>query len=284
MSASTIPEPQPGAPPPAESVPFPRPTAGSPLESFGWMLKFFWRTLTGITSGRVLRFVGEVIRQAGRLITSSLLVIIGLCVALGLETGVEGAYAAHTVGAAPVTGAASALGDLREAAPLAFGIMMAAKVSTGYVAEIGAMRISEEIDALDVMGLDSLVFLGCTRLLGMWLVIPFVFGISIASAFLASYYAAVIQLGVVSSGGFLKIFWEFQTPADYLYAGIKAMAMATWVVLVGCYYGYNAGGGPVGVGAATARAMAANILGVIAISMLGTALFWGGNPGLPIGG
>jgi len=256
----------------------------SPLASFGWMLKFFWRTITGIASGRVFRFTGEVLRQSGVLVSGSLLVILGLCVALGLETGIEGAYAARSVGAAPVTGAAAALGDLREAAPLAFGIMMGAKVSTGYVAEIGAMRISEEIDALDVMGFDSLVWLACTRLLGMWLVIPFVFALSIASAFLASYYSAVIQLGVVSAGGFLKIFWEFQTPSDYLYAGIKAMAMATWVVLVGCYYGYNASGGPVGVGRATAQAMAANILGVIAISMLGTALFWGANPGLPIGG
>ncbi len=256
----------------------------TPITSFGWMLKFFWRMLLGVWSGRVLRFVGESVRQAGTLITGSLFVILGLCVALGLETGVEGAYAARAVGAAPVTGAAAALSDLREAAPLAFGIMMGAKVSTGYVAELGAMRISEEIDALDVMGFDSLLFLASTRLLGMWLVIPFVFAISIAAAFLASFYSAVIELGVVSAGGFLKIFWEFQTPADYLYAGIKAMTMATWVVLVGCYYGYNASGGPVGVGRATAKAMAANIIGVIAISMLGTALFWGGNPGLPIGG
>ena len=256
----------------------------SPLASFGWMLKFFWRAITGVWSGRILKFFGETLRQAGILITGSVFVILGLCVALGLETGVEGAYAARSVGAAPVTGAAAALGDLREAAPLAFGIMMGAKVSTGYVAEIGAMRISEEIDALDVMGFDSLLFLVSTRLLGMWLVIPFVFAVSIASAFAASFYSAVIELGAVSAGGFLKIFWEFQTPADYLYAGIKAMTMATWVVLVGCYYGYNASGGPVGVGRATAQAMVANILGVIAISMIGTALFWGGNPGLPIGG
>jgi phospholipid/cholesterol/gamma-HCH transport system permease protein len=80
------------------------------------------------------------------------------------------------------------------------------------------------------------------------------------------------------------IFWQFQNPPDLLYSVIKAMAEATMIVLVGAYYGYNASGGPVGVGRATAQSMVLNIVGVHLVGMLGTQLFWGGNPRAPIGG
>ena len=89
----------------------------------------------------------------------------------------------------------------------------------------------------------------------------------------------VQQIGEVSSGGFFLIFWMFQNPPDLLYSVIKAMAMATVIVLVGCYYGYNAGGGPVGVGTATAKSMVFNIVLVHLIGMLGTQVFWGPTRG-----
>src|SRR5207244_7568819 len=140
-----------------------------------------------------------------------------------------------------------------ELVPYAFGYMMAAKVGTRIVAELGSMRISDEIDALEVMGINSMVFLCGTRLLASWLVLPFMYIAAIGAGFFASYLAVVLQIGEVSSGGFLLIFWMFQNPPDLLYSVIKAMAMATVIVLVGCYYGYHAGGGPVGVGRATAK-------------------------------
>ena len=92
------------------------------------------------------------------------------------------------------------------------------------------------------------------------------------------------QLGYVSSGGYLLIFWQFQNPADFLYSLIKGMTMATAIVLVGCYYGYNASGGPVGVGRATAKSMVLNLILVHLIGMFGTQVFWGGNARAPIGG
>jgi phospholipid/cholesterol/gamma-HCH transport system permease protein len=152
------------------------------------------------------------------------------------------------------------------------------------VAELGSMRISDEIDALEVMGISGMTFLCGTKLLASWLVLPFVYLISIGCGFLASYIAVVQQIGDVSSGGYFLIFWEFQNPPDLLFSLIKAMAMATMIVLVGCYYGYNASGGPVGVGTATAKSMVLNLVGVHLIGMLGTQLFWGANPRAPIGG
>jgi phospholipid/cholesterol/gamma-HCH transport system permease protein len=146
------------------------------------------------------------------------------------------------------------------------------------------MRISEEIDALEVMGFDSVLFLCATRLLAAWLVLPFMYVAAIGAGFFASYLTVVEQVGDVSSGGYLLIFWMFQNPPDLLYSLIKAMSMATVIVLVGCYYGYNASGGPVGVGTATAKSMVVNLIMVHLIGMLGTQLFWGANPRAPIGG
>jgi phospholipid/cholesterol/gamma-HCH transport system permease protein len=94
----------------------------------------------------------------------------------------------------------------------------------------------------------------------------------------------VQQVAAVSSGGYFLIFWQFQNPPDFLFSLIKAMFMATAIVLVGCYYGYNAHGGPVGVGTATAKSMVLNLVLVHLIGALGTQVFWGANPRAPIGG
>ena len=245
----------------------------------------FCSTVVGeIFTLKVFRFFGEALRQAGLLILSSTLVIWGLIFIIGLQCGIEGAYFNRSVGSPAYAGVFAAWCDLRELVPYAFGYMMAAKVGTGIVAEIGSMRISDEIDALEVMGISSMTFLCATRLLAAWLVLPFMYLAGIGAGFFASYLAVVEQIGEVSSGGYSLIFWMFQNPPDLLYSVIKAMAMATVIVLVGCYYGYTASGGPVGVGTATAKSMVLNIVLVHLIGMLGTQLFWGANPRAPIGG
>ena len=254
------------------------------VASAGEIAKFCARVVREVYGGRVLRFFGEALRQSGILILGSGLVIWGLAFILGLTCGIEGAYFSRSVGAPSQAGVFSAWCDLREVMPYAFGYMLAAKVGTGIVAELGAMRISDEIDALEVMGIDSLVFLCATRVLAAWLVLPFMYLAGIGAGFLASYLAVVKQIGEVSSGGYSLIFWMFQNPPDLVFSVIKGMAMATVIVLVGCYYGYNASGGPVGVGTATAKSMVLNIVLVHLIGMLGTQLFWGANPRAPIGG
>jgi phospholipid/cholesterol/gamma-HCH transport system permease protein len=254
------------------------------LASFGEIVRFCSTIVGEIFSLKVFRFFGEALRQAGVLILSSTLVIWGLIFIIGLQCGIEGAYFNRSVGSPAYAGVFAAWCDLRELVPYAFGYMMAAKVGTGIVAEIGSMRISDEIDALEVMGISSMTFLCATRLLAAWLVLPFMYLAGIGAGFFASYLAVVEQIGEVSSGGYSLIFWMFQNPPDLLYSVIKAMAMATVIVLVGCYYGYTASGGPVGVGTATAKSMVLNIVLVHLIGMLGTQLFWGANPRAPIGG
>ena len=254
------------------------------LGSFGDIVKFCSRVVVEVFEGKAVHFGGETLRQAGILILGSTLVIWGLAFNLGLLCGINGAFFARSIGSPQIGGAFAAICDLREVLPLAFGYMMSAKVGTGIVAELGAMRISDEIDALEVMGISSLTFLCSTRLLAAWMVLPFMYIAAVGAGFFASYLAVVQQIGEVSSGGFFLIFWMFQNPPDLLYSTIKGMAMATVIVLVGCYYGYTAGGGPVGVGTATAKSMVLNTVMVHVVGMLGTQVFWGTNPRAPIGG
>jgi phospholipid/cholesterol/gamma-HCH transport system permease protein len=283
MTAVT-PEPPLPQPQPVAAGAGPRRARGGWLVDAGLIFKFSGLIVRDTLTGRVLRFFAESLRQAGLLIVSSTIVIWGLVFIIGLQCGIEGAYLLRAEGAPQYSGVFSAWCDLRELAPLCFGYMMAAKVGTGIVAELGSMRISEEIDALEVMGINGITFLCATRLLASWLVLPFIYLGAVGWGFLASYVAVVQQVANVSAGGYSLIFWEFQNPGDLLFSIIKAMAMATVIVLVGCYFGYTASGGPVGVGVATAKSMVVNIVAVHFVGMLGTQLFWGANPRAPIGG
>jgi len=254
------------------------------LDSFGEMGRFGSRVAALVLSGRVLRYFGESLRQAGILVLGSALIVWGFVFILGLQCGLIGAYFSRSIGAPSNAGLFSAYCDLREGLPYAFGYILSAKVGTGIVAELGAMRISDEIDALEVMGIQPVVFLAATRLLGAWIAIPFLYLVGIGVGYFASYLAVVEQVGDVSSGGYLLIFWTFQDFVDVFFSLTKAMVMATTIVVVGCYYGYTASGGPVGVGTATARSMAVNIVLVNIIGMLGTVIFYGSHPRAPIGG
>jgi phospholipid/cholesterol/gamma-HCH transport system permease protein len=254
------------------------------LSSLGEIVKFCGRLFGDILNARVFYFFGETLRQAGILVLGSALVIWGMVFILGLECGIEGAYFTRAQGAPAYAGVFSAWCDLREMVPYMFGYIMSAKVGTGIVAELGAMRINEEIDALEVMGVRPITFLASTRLLAAWIVLPFIYVAAVGVGFFASYIAVVQQVGEVSAGGYFLIFWMFQNPPDLFYSVIKGMAMATAIVAVGCYYGYTASGGPVGVGQATAKSMILNMVLVHLIGAMGSQLFWGANPRAPIGG
>jgi len=254
------------------------------LDAFGEIARFGSRVAGLVYSGRVFQFFGESLRQAGILILGSAVIIWAFVFLLGLNCGVIGAYALRAYGAPSYAGLFSAYCDLREGLPYAFGYILSAKVGTGIVAELGAMRISDEIDALEVMGIPPVTFLAATRLLGAWIALPVIFLLGVGVVYLASFIAVVEQIGDVSSGGYLLIFWQFQDYVDVIFSLVKGMVMATGIVLVGCYYGYTARGGPVGVGTATAKSMVVNIIMVHIVGMLGTLIFYGANPRAPIGG
>jgi len=246
----------------------------------GEILRFSGRTIRSF--GDLRHFVPEILQQAGILILSSGLVIWLMQFVIGYQCGLEGKYVLDQIGAPLYSGVFNAWCLLREMSPYMYGYIFAAKVGCGLVAEIGSMRISDEIDALEVMGVKSRSYLVGTRIVAAWIAIPFLFIVGLGISFIGGYLVTVQLLGGVSPGGYSFIFWLFQNPLDLLYALIKVMLMATAIIFVGCYYGYTADGGPVGVGRSTARSMMLNMVLVHVIAFLTTQLLWGTNLNAPV--
>ena len=242
---------------------------------------FTWRSLTEIT--RLRSFAGEALRQAALIATGSVLVILAIAFLAGGSCGLESSSLARGFGARPIAAGFSSWCTLREVVPFVFGYILAAKVGCGMVAELGAMRINEEIDALDAMGVRSIAHLVSSRMVGAALVLPATYILAIASSYLAAWLMSAKRFGDVSGGTWSLFFYLFQDPLDLVYSCIKGLVIAFFVISTALYFGYNVRGGPSEVGAATARSMAVNIIAVTLISMFGTLIFWGANPRIPFG-
>lgn len=252
----------------------------SGFATFGDLSKFSVTATKAIPGLREYKV--EVLRQAAILVLSSGLIIWLMEFVIGAECGIEGSYTLRQIGAPLYSGIFTAWCGLREMAPYMWGYILAAKVGCGLVAELGSMRISEEIDAMEVMGVDSMSYLVASRVVAAWLAMPFLYIVGLALMFLAEKLVVVNQLATTSPGGYSFIFWLYQSPGDLAFSLIKVMAMGTVIVFVGCFFGYTASGGPVGVGRATARSMVLNMVLIHVIGLLGTQLFWGLSPNAPI--
>lgn len=250
------------------------------LETAGDITHFSFEAIRAIPKLRL--YPSEVFRQAAILIVSSGFIVWLMEFVIGLQCGLEGNYTLKQIGAPVYSAIFSAWCAIREMAPYMWGYILAAKVGCGLVAEIGSMRISEEIDALEVIGVRPMAYIVASRVVGAWIALPFLYVIGLGIMYFAEWLVVVKQLGEVSNGGYLNLFWLFQNPTDFFYSLLKIMAMGTAIVFVGCYYGYKARGGPVGVGWNTAKSMMLNMVLVHVIGMFGTQLFWGLSPNAPI--
>ncbi|WP_375001808.1 ABC transporter permease [Aeromicrobium sp. CTD01-1L150] len=262
-------------------------SAGSALQSVKTALQ---------TGGEIIRFSAqvtrslpdvrthwtEVIRQAAILILASGLIIWGMQFVMGTMCGTQAIYTLKQVGAPIYSGIFNAWCAVRELVPYMWGYILAAKVGCGLVAEIGSMRISEEVDALEVMGVDSRSYLVGTRVVAAWIAMPFLYAVSLGMMSLGEILVTVYYIGGVSPGGHMYIFWLYQNPFDFMYSMIKGLTMGTAIVFVSCYYGYTVRGGSVEVGKNTAKSMVLNMVLIHLIGALGTQLFWGMSPNAPI--
>jgi phospholipid/cholesterol/gamma-HCH transport system permease protein len=227
-------------------------------------------------------YVPEVFRQAGILILSSGLIIWFMMLIMGAECGLEAGYTLRQIGAPLYSGTFDAYCGLRELSVYMWGWILSAKVGCGFVAELGSMRISDEIDAMEVMGIKSKSYLVGTRVAATFLAVPFMYVVGLGILYIGMYMITVVNLQEVSSGGFLYIFWLYQNPYDFLAALSKVMAESIAIVGVGLFYGYNVTGGPVGVGRYTARSMIINLVLISLIGTIGTLAFWGVDTNAPI--
>ena len=167
--------------------------------------------------------------------------------------------------------------------PIVAGSALAATVGTGFTAQLGAMRISEEIDALEVMSVRSLPYLVSTRVVaGVVTIIP-IYGMAMVGGWVAWRFSLVSFYGL-SGGTYDHYFQTFMQPADILYALIQAVGVAVVVILIHTYYGYTASGGPVGVGEAVGKAVRASLVAVMTVCLLVATALYGGAGTLRISG
>lgn len=246
------------------------------------LFRFIASTLVGMR--HALRFPTEIVRQAAITIRSTFAVMFILFVVLAFLIGQVGHFLFIQLGAssyAPVFGALATVTGIN---PPFFGFLVAAKIGCGYVAELGSMRINEEVDAMEVMGVSTRDYLVGTRVWSFLISGPLLFLMGAAISPVVVYWTNVIFLKSVSAGGFTDVFWSFVTPGDvFVSALVWAMVPSALAVIVACCYGYYARGGPVGVGEATARSMAMNVVIVAVGAGIFFQIFFGTNIVLPIG-
>jgi len=224
----------------------------------------------------VMRILAEISFGTGglALVGGTVGVVVFLTFFTGTEVGLQGYQALDQIGSSAFTGFISAYFNTREIAPLVAGIALSATVGCGFTAQLGAMRINEEIDALEVMGLPSMPYLVTTRMIaGLLATVP-LYVIALLSSYFATRFIAVWYFDQ-PSGTYDNYFNLFLVPSDLLWSFGKVLFFAVVVILVHCFYGYHAEGGPAGVGVATGRAVRTSLVSINVVNLFLGLAVWG---------
>jgi phospholipid/cholesterol/gamma-HCH transport system permease protein len=237
------------------------------LSRIGDQTLFFGKAIGGTLHAAVhfrkeiVRLIAEISMGAGVLaMIGGTLVIVGfLTLATGGTLAVQGYSSLGNIGIEALTGFLSAFINVRIAAPVVAGIGLAATFGAGVTAQLGAMRINEEIDALEVMGIRAITYLASTRIIaGVLVVIP-LYAVAVLMSFIAAKFLTISVYGQ-SRGVYEHYFATFLHPTDLLWSFASALAMATGVMVVHTYYGFTASGGPAGVGEAVGRSVRSSMI------------------------
>lgn len=251
------------------------------LERPGYLISFMFQVHREVpTAWRLYR--SEIFRHAGVLVRSNAAVVLFVSFMLGLLLGLTVHYLFTPIGAESYVAVAQSIGAFRGILEVAFAWMFAAKVGCGIVAELGSMRINDEIDAMEVMGIRSISYLASTRYIAALITTPFMYLASCATLFVGGYLINTKLLNTASEGAFHYYLFLFQNTLDFGYALLWATLLILVITLVACYYGYTAKGGPVGVGTNTAQSMLVNMVLVSVIAMMLVQLLYGNSPNAPI--
>jgi len=252
------------------------------LEEVGELTVFAARTLRSLPGSR--RYTAETLRQLGKLVRGSSFLIVAMIGFIGVSATNYGYYFLKAAGASDYTGLIAGLGGPRLGVPLVFGYAFAAKVGCGFVGEIGAMRVNEELDAYESEGVTTQRYIVATRVLASMAYVPIVAALALLGFTLAAYFQAVVVIHAVPADVFFRYAWSNQAIADQIFAFVVMEIMAICISVVSCYYGTWVHGGPAVVGAAVARSLVVNLVLVHVILGLADFAVYGTNLGLPIGG
>jgi len=261
------------------------------LADVGWQLAFYGRTVGSAPRAvrrypkETLRLLSEVCFGTGGLavIGGTLGVMIGMTVFTGAVVGLQGYSALQQLGTAALTGFISAYFNTREVAPLSAGLALSATVGCGFTAQLGAMRISEEIDALEVMSIRSMPFLVTSRVIAGFVAVIPLYVIGLLTSYLGSRAVTVYYYGQ-SAGTYDHYFSLFLPPVDVVLSFLKVMIFSVVVILIHCYYGYKASGGPAGVGLAVGKAVRLAIIAVNVVDFFLSLALWGASTTVRIAG
>jgi phospholipid/cholesterol/gamma-HCH transport system permease protein len=265
---------------------------GDMFEEVGRQLGFYIRVITGLPGafrgrrlGTLLNLISDITVGAGALIVGGgmVFVIFSMSFFTGTEVGLQGFKGLQQIGAESFTGLVGSFANTREVTPLIAGVAFAAQVGAGFTAELGAMRISDEIDALEVMSVPTLVYLVCTRVIAAVAAILPLYLISLYASFFATKLVSTQFFGL-SPGIYDHYFSLYLPPIDIFYSVVKACLFAVVVAMIHCYYGFYASGGPAGVGVAVGKAIRLSIVAVVILNLLLSLLFYGGGNTVRIAG
>ena len=242
---------------------------------------FFARIFTTAHRGlkywkEILNLISDITVGAGALVVGGgmFFVIFTMSFFTGTQVGLEGFKGLQQIGAEAFTGLVSSVANAREITPLIAGVALAAQVGAGFTAQLGAMRISDEIDALEVMGVDSFVYLVTTRVIAALITMVPLYLAALFASFLAT-ELVVTRFFSLSPGVYQHYFQLFLPARDVLYSFVKAMVFAVVVTLIHCYYGFYATGGPAGVGVAAGRAIRISIITVVVLNLILSLVMFG---------
>jgi phospholipid/cholesterol/gamma-HCH transport system permease protein len=259
--------------------------AGRGLDEAG-RLAWFSLCCVGQTGHALRRYRHETLRQiAQTVLGAGAMAFVGGAVGIGgfvvlcgaSLVAVQGFVSLGNIGVEAFTGFFAALVNVRIGTPVIGGILLAPVIGAGHTAELGAMRINEEIDALDVMGINSIAYLASTRLIaGLAALVPLFCGLVIV-AFLSPQLTTTLLYGQ-STGTYEHYFRTFLRPEDVGWSFVESLIIVVAVMVSHCYYGYNASGGPVGVGEGVGRSMRLSLISVQVVVLLGTLAIYGVNP------
>jgi len=264
------------------------------LEEIGRQLAFYMQVLGDVVTMRIFRrgygnqlaaLISDITIGAGALIVGGgmVFVIFSMSFFTGTEVGLQGYKGLEQIGAQAFTGLVGSFANTREVTPIIAGVAFAAQVGAGFTAELGAMRISDEIDALEVMSVPTLVYLVATRVVAALLCIIPLYLFSLFASFFATELVTTRFFGL-SPGIYHHYFRLYLPPIDVLYSLAKACVFAVVVSMIHCYYGYFASGGPAGVGVAVGRAIRLSIVAVVVLNLVLSIFFWGGGNTVKVAG
>jgi phospholipid/cholesterol/gamma-HCH transport system permease protein len=261
------------------------------LDQLGDQMSFYLRAIAWIPKTvrhykkETLRLLSEVVFGSGSLavIGGTVGVIAFMCFFTGTEVGLQGYAALSQLGVESYAGFITAFFNTREIAPLVAGLALSATVGCGFTAQLGAMRISEEIDALEVMAVPSIPFLVTTRIIAGFIAVIPLYIIGLLSSYLAS-YAIVVYYYHDSAGTYSHYFHLFLPPGDVIWSFFKVLIFAIVIILTHCYFGYTASGGPAGVGVAVGRAVRLAIVALNILDFFLSFAIWGSTTSVRLAG